>query len=117
MISEHFSGPLPHPKHLAGYEAVAPGSADRIITMAEKSVAAYISNQQLVLQADVDDRKLGMCLGAACFALLVAGALICYFKTGDAVVTGIFLGAGAIGVIAAFINGRIRDKPMPTPKK
>ena len=48
MISEHFSGPLPHPKHLAGYEAVAPGSADRIITMAEKSVAAYISNQQLL---------------------------------------------------------------------
>ena len=31
-----FSGPLPPPSLLKGYEEVCPGSADRIITMAEK---------------------------------------------------------------------------------
>ena len=45
MISEHFSGPLPHSKHIAGYEAVLPGSADRIITMAERSVDARLAFQ------------------------------------------------------------------------
>lgn len=33
---EYFEGPLPHPKMFKQYESILPGSADRIITMAEK---------------------------------------------------------------------------------
>lgn len=32
---EHFSGPIPPPGAMQGYEDVSPGSADRILTMAE----------------------------------------------------------------------------------
>lgn len=35
QVSE-FSGPLPHPGILEGYEKILPGSADRILTMAEE---------------------------------------------------------------------------------
>ena len=115
MVSEHFSGPLPHPKHIAGYEAVLAGSADRIITMAEKAVDARLLLQRNAVQADIEDRKLGMYLGASCFGGLVIAALISNLVTGGTVVPGIFLGAGAIGVIATFINGRLKEKSPPKP--
>ena len=34
--SDFFSGPLPHPGHLREYEKILPGSADRVIKMAEE---------------------------------------------------------------------------------
>ena len=37
MAQEHFSGPLPHPRHLIEYDAILPGAAERILTMAEKA--------------------------------------------------------------------------------
>lgn len=35
-VSKEFSGPLPAPEDLAGYEKCCPGAAERIISMAEK---------------------------------------------------------------------------------
>lgn len=43
--SERFQGPVPHPNLMAGYEEVLPGSADRILTMAEQS-ATHIRKMQ-----------------------------------------------------------------------
>ena len=37
VIQGEFSGPIPPPSIIEGYERVLPGSADRIITMAENS--------------------------------------------------------------------------------
>jgi uncharacterized membrane protein len=39
IVSAEFSGPLPPPGLLAGYEHAVPGSAQRIITMAEQDAA------------------------------------------------------------------------------
>ncbi|KJU83390.1 hypothetical protein MBAV_004416, partial [Candidatus Magnetobacterium bavaricum] len=36
-ISKH-SGPLPAPQTLAGYESILPGSAERIVAMAENNL-------------------------------------------------------------------------------
>lgn len=116
MISEQFSGPLPHPSHLAGYEAILPGSADRIIAMAEKTVDARLKLQDKGMQAEIDDGKLGMKLGAASFGLLVICGLVSNLVTGGTVATAIFLGAGAVGVIATFVNGRLKPKAAEKPK-
>ncbi len=35
LVAEQFLGPLPHPNILEGYEKLLPGTADRIISMAE----------------------------------------------------------------------------------
>ena len=35
VLQEQYSGPLAHPRIVAGYERYSPGSADRILTMAE----------------------------------------------------------------------------------
>lgn len=46
MISEHFSGPIPHPKHIAVYEKIVPGAADRIIRLRmAKSIAYKLSRK------------------------------------------------------------------------
>lgn len=39
--AQHHSGPLPAPQTLAGYESVLPGSAERILVMAEKPGRSY----------------------------------------------------------------------------
>lgn len=44
-----FSGPLPTPEHLKGYEECCPGAADRIITMAEKEQEHRLSHDDKVL--------------------------------------------------------------------
>lgn len=50
-VSKEFSGPLPAPEDLAGYENCYPGSADRIITMAEKEQDHRFSQDKKVLSA------------------------------------------------------------------
>lgn len=46
MVSEHFSGPIPHPKHVEGYEKIEPGAANRIISMAEKQQDHHIEMEK-----------------------------------------------------------------------
>jgi hypothetical protein len=37
-VSEQFSEPMPHPKHLREYDDILPGSAERILSMAERNL-------------------------------------------------------------------------------
>lgn len=104
--SEHFSGPIAHPRHLRAYEDVSPGAADRIISMAEHQQSHIISMDKSVLSAEVSDRKLGMVLGAIAFLSLVGCALTTALLTTNPVVPGLFLGAAAIGGVGLFIKGR-----------
>lgn len=106
VLSETFSGPIAHPRHLREYEAICPGAADRIISMAEKRNEHHISMQHNVLDAETRDRARGMYFGAALFAALVLSALWVALVKGDPILTGIFLGAAALGAIPLFIKGR-----------
>ncbi|MBN2631532.1 MAG: DUF2335 domain-containing protein [Rhodobacteraceae bacterium] len=110
IYGEKFSGPIAHPKHLREYESVQPGSADRIITMAENQQNHQISMDRLVVEKEYGDRRLGMLIGAALFALLIC----CAFASallGNNIVAGLFLTTAAIGGVSLFVNGRKdRDK-------
>lgn len=106
VVSEQFSGPMPHPKHLREYESVLPGSAERILSMAERNLDSNVAIQTAVVKAEISDRKLGMWLGATLFALLIIGAFSALFVTDNPLVPGLFLGTAAIGGVVAFIRGR-----------
>jgi uncharacterized membrane protein len=106
IISESFSGPLPHPRHLRGYEEIAEGAAERIISMAENSQEHHRDMDRKVLAAEIADRKLGMWLGAGAFALLVVSAFASALLLENPVVPGLFLGAAALGAVGLFIRGR-----------
>lgn len=105
-VSEQFSGPMPHPRHLKDYDDILPGAAERLLSMAERNLAHNVAMDQQVLAAEIADRKLGMILGASMFGLLIIGAFAALFVTDSAVVPGLFLGTAAIGGVVAFIKGR-----------
>lgn len=50
---EIFVGPLPHPELLAGYERACPGSAERIVGMAEKQAGHRRSLEIKALEASI----------------------------------------------------------------
>jgi uncharacterized membrane protein len=102
---ERFSGPIAHPRHLREYDEIVPGSANRIIEMAEGALNHAQELQSFAVRADVDDQKEGRRLGFIALMVLIGAALICGLN-GHEVLAGGFIGAGALGVVGAFIRGR-----------
>ena len=58
-----FSGPLPHPAILAKYDEIVPGSADRIIKMAENQSIHRRDMEKMVIKSDIINSKLGLVFG------------------------------------------------------
>lgn len=105
VASEKFSGPIAHPRHLREYDAVVPGSADRIIKMAESALHHRETMDTRIVDAEIADRKLGMWLGFA--GLLIILAFAAYFgSAGNTVVAGFFLSTAVLGAIPVFVLGR-----------
>lgn len=61
---ESFSGPLPPPKHLAEYERILPGAAERIFRMAEDQATHRRSLEQAVVMGDVTGTDLPGAVGS-----------------------------------------------------
>ena len=98
-----FSGPLPPPAMYSEYERALPGSAERILVMAEKEQNHRIAWEETALGASVRETKLGQWLG---FFIAVAciGAAIFLAVNGRDVVAGIALGISAVGLVGRFLG-------------
>lgn len=106
MMSEQFAGPIAHPRHLREYELILPGSADRIIRMAEDRNAHIIKTERTIVEAEVADQRRGMLIGAGLFGLIIVAAFAAAYLHLGATIVGMFLGAAVIGGIGLFIKGR-----------
>lgn len=105
MVSEQFSGPIAHPRHLREYDVIVPGSAERIIQMAERQQTHNMEMEKAIIDAQVADQKRGMRFGlAALLADLTAAVLVGYW--GDTVLASAILAVGVAGVVVAFVKGR-----------
>ena len=60
VIQGEFSGPIPPPSIIEGYERVLPGSADRIITMAEKQSEHRQRMEEKMIDSEARDGLLGV---------------------------------------------------------
>jgi uncharacterized membrane protein len=49
----HFSGPLPSPENLLNYDRIIPGTANRIIEMAEKNQEQRLYVDRIMAESDV----------------------------------------------------------------
>ncbi len=136
IIKAH-SGPLPSPEQLAGYEAVTPGLAERIVRMAEKQMDHRLnyeskeqanrlqlsSREQDIFQEEVVGRhkmtergqKLGFLLT---YSLGIAGMLLA--MAGHSVVASVIFGTTIVSIAAVFVIGRLQkesshssDKDVP----
>jgi uncharacterized membrane protein len=87
-LEQSFSGPIPPPAILAGYEKALPGSADRIITLAEKQAAHRQGSEMAGLQSRIKNERLGMNY-AFILSLAVMGAGV-YLLSKDKDTVGLF---------------------------
>lgn len=62
-IKAEFSGPVPHPSILQGYDNIIPGAAERILKMAEQDAAHQREIEKLALTSAVSEVKRGQVFG------------------------------------------------------
>lgn len=112
VIQSEFSGPIPPPNIIEGYERVLPGSADRIIAMAEKQSTHRQKMEEKMVNSEARDSLLGVIfaffLGIGC---IVAAVIMVYFVPQNAgAIAGALLGVTGIGSItSSFISSTRRD--------
>ncbi len=101
---ESFSGPLPHPDVLRKFNEVVPGSAERIIKMAEEQSAHRKELEQKVITSDISRSKWGQILGfIIAIAGLIVSALVAIY--GSAIAGGI-IGVGTLAsLVSVFMSG------------
>lgn len=71
-----YSGPLPPPGVLKGFEQVLPGAAERIFVMAEKQLDHRIDIEKAAVESGIRNSAAGIKAAVVIEAMLVAGS--CY---------------------------------------
>lgn len=113
-VSQSFSGPLPHPDTLRQFDEIVPGSAERIIKMAEEQSEHRKELEKKVIDSDIARSKWGQVLG---FIIAIAGlgvsAIIGVY--GNAIAGGI-IGVGTLAsLVGVFMYGsKTRSKERET---
>ncbi|NJO53846.1 MAG: DUF2335 domain-containing protein [Bacteroidales bacterium] len=120
-----FSGPLPPPSMLAGYDAVVPGSAERLLKMAEESLQhahamdrELVAHQNRTLACEQTYRMSGLILGfLAVIAVLALAGIFAWL--GYPWLAAAFGGVTVAAVATAFVRGRFaaRQAESATPAK
>jgi uncharacterized membrane protein len=112
-VSQSFSGPLPPPATLSGYEQILSGSADRILGMAEKEQG----HRHWIELLSTAYPYLGMIFGASLSAGCVYGAFL-LARQGQTAGAGLLVGVPVVGLISWFVKARLtRELPTkPSPK-
>lgn len=107
--TNHYQGPIPSPDHLAGYEAISAGFANRIIKMTEDQANNRYGLEHKSIDADIKlrNRMMGERRAGQYMAFAIAVLFPClgvYLITHGAKIEGsIFGGVGLVPVIYAFI--------------
>lgn len=107
VIQSEFSGPIPPPNIIAGYEDVVPGSADRIIAMAENQAKHRQSVELFEVRTEARDSLLGIIfafiLGVGSIAACIVVVLTVRENAGA--IAGSLLGVTGIGsIVTAFLK-------------
>lgn len=104
MTSEMFSGPIAHPRHMREYEEILPGSAERIIAMAEKAQSHNQAMENKIIDGTIKISAQAMYLGFLALLILIGGAI--YAGThGNNILAGILLTGGVLTGATSLIRG------------
>ena len=107
--SEIFSGPLPHPEVFAMYEQILPGSADRILKMAEGQSLHRQFLEKKVVGGEYFRANIGLFFGFIIgMTVIIGGLMMIYFEKEW---QGFILLVGGIGSLAGiFVVGKKQKK-------
>jgi hypothetical protein len=106
-LSETYTGPLPHPRHLEGYDDVVPGAARDILNMA----ISEQKHRHRVQMLEIAYPYLGWLAGFVGFLACVAGAIYLGLHQNTPVALAL-VGVPSVGAIGWFVRARIeRTEP------
>ena len=105
MEQRSFSGPLPAPEDFEAYEKVLPGSTDRIITMAEKSLDSRIANEKTIIDNRLKQSGRGQIFGFV-LALFFGIIALILALTEHEVLAGIIAGTDIVSLAVIFVLNR-----------
>ncbi len=103
--AETFAGPLPHPEHLASYESVLPGAADRILQMAERQLQHRIQNESRVIESNIKLEARGQLFAFTIATIIICGGiyLIAEGKSAGGLTSVI---SAIVALVSVFIYGK-----------
>lgn len=106
-VMSEFSGPMPPPSILKGYEEILPGAADRILSMAERQSEHRQQMEKEMIESESRDSLLGVlfafALGIGCIIAAVVMVINVPEKAGA--ICAAILGTTGIGaIVTAFIT-------------
>ena len=105
-VSAQWVGPLPPPAALEAFEQAHPGSAERIITMAEREQSAQIAMIQTEMKDERSATARGQWLGFLLPVLFGAGSVVTVFMGAHPGVSVALATVPAIAAITAIVQGR-----------
>jgi uncharacterized membrane protein len=106
LQSRRWNGPLPPPAILDQFEQVIPGSAERILQMAEKEQAHRLAREEKESAADIRDSSRGQTLGGIVALSAILGAVANSVLGGPWQASVALVGIPILGAVQAFIRGR-----------
>lgn len=115
-IATQYTGPIPPPSALREYDTILPGAAERILTLAEAEAKhRHLMDSEAARQNDkvidksFDERKRGQWFGLIIGSLALITSIIAIIE-GHPTVAGVIGGTAAVGLVSAFLVGRLRRK-------
>ena len=122
QVQREFSGPIPHPDIIQGYENVVPGSADRIIKMAEVQAQHRQDMESIMVRAESRDGLLGVLFAFALGigSLVASVVVVVMVPQSSGAISSAALGITGIGsIITAFLKTTRRgyNSTKSNPKK
>ena len=108
VASARFQGPIPHPELMKGYEEALPGSADRILRMAEEQSSHRRKMEEQYMRTQSRDSLMGiMAAFLIAIVIVVCGTVIIINVPSTAgVIAGSLLNLVGIGtVVGTFLRG------------
>lgn len=110
IVATQFSGPLPPPEVLERYDKIVPGSARRLLAMAEKQAEHRQSVERKIVQSDVTNSRIGLVFGLLIgLGGLTAATIISLF--GNPATGGVIGFATIASMVVSFVYGsRVRKE-------
>lgn len=110
ILTAFHSGPLPPPSILEGYERVLPGSAERIVKMAETQSLHRQLLEKTLVSTSSRNSTMGLIFGF--IIAVIAFALSAYLiYTSHVVVGGIMGSAVIVALVGVFVYGSKSQEP------
>lgn len=105
MRQESFSGPIPHPDLLQGYDRVKPGFAERIVVMAEQQQQHRFDCERQMIKGTIVESKRGQWMAFAIALLFLVAAVVLGIFNHDWL-AGVIGGGTLIALVTVFVTGR-----------